>query len=221
MTLLELIAKFRADADDLVAPYLFSDVWVKARLNEAVEEAVIRGRLLHESSNSAICQIDVVADTHTYSLHDSLYEIDYCAFQADGATRREKVRLVSREDLDELRPDWRESTDPVGYAVQTDLDIRLVSTPSVNGTLFMEGYRLPMLVLTEGTDTPEIHAAHHKHLVNWALFEAFSIPDSDSIDPRRAANAEAAFTAYFGERPDSDLRRSTQHDNPHHNRVDW
>jgi hypothetical protein len=33
--------------------------------------------------------------------------------------------------------------------------------------------------------------------------------------------AEAAFTAYFGPRPDSNLRRSTRSDVPQTNKVFW
>ncbi|RPP87255.1 hypothetical protein IPC1125_34030, partial [Pseudomonas aeruginosa] len=59
------------------------------------------------------------------------------------------------------------------------------------------------------------------HLVQWALHRGFSIPDMESFDPNRAALAEAAFTAYFGERPDSDLRRITREDVPHHVEAFW
>jgi hypothetical protein len=64
---------------------------------------------------------------------------------------------------------------------------------------------------------PEIHQAHHEHLLQWALHKAFGIPDSDGFDPGRSALAERAFTAYFGPMPDSDLRRETRSDVPHHN----
>lgn len=37
----------------------------------------------------------------------------------------------------------------------------------------------------------------------------------------RAATAEAAFTRYFGPRPDADLRRSTRHDEVQTNKAFW
>ena len=88
----------------------------------------------------------------------------------------------------------------------------------VGDTLQMEVYRLPMLSLAD-SDTPEIHEAHHEHLVQWALHRAFSIPDTEAFDPARAASAEATFTRYFGLLPDSDLRRRTREDVPHHNEA--
>ena len=44
---------------------------------------------------------------------------------------------------------------------------------------------------------------------------------ADGFDPTRAATAEAAFTSYFGPRPDSDLRRATRSDAPQTNKVFW
>lgn len=57
---------------------------------------------------------------------------------------------------------------------------------------------------------------HHPHLVEWALHKAFSVPDAEFFDPNRAQIAEAKFIDYFGERPDSDLRRITREDVPQH-----
>ena len=47
------------------------------------------------------------------------------------------------------------------------------------------------------------------------LLEAYQAAKQN--DPTyRAAMAEQAFTEYFGQRPDSDLRRITREDVPHH-----
>ena len=91
--------------------------------------------------------------------------------------------------------------------------------PSTAGTLYLEGYRLPLKPLVNDTDKPEINQAHHRNLVHWALHRAFSKPDSETIDPQRAATAEAAFTRYFGIAPDSDMRRQTREDVLHVNKV--
>ncbi|MNY65812.1 hypothetical protein D3C86_2031420 [compost metagenome] len=100
--------------------------------------------------------------------------------------------------------------------MQDDLSLRLAMKPESSGTLLLEGYRLPLELMEDDTDEPELHHAHHRHLVNWALHRAFGVPDADMFDPTRAANAERAFTAYFGPSPDSDLRRITRHDQEHH-----
>jgi hypothetical protein len=43
------------------------------------------------------------------------------------------------------------------------------------------------------------------------------VPDSELQAEDKAAAALARFTAYFGNRPDADLRRMTREDVEHHN----
>lgn len=221
MKLDELIAQFRVDAMDREEPYLWGDDDVKVWLDEAQAEAAIRGRLLHESADPAVCQIQIEAGRAVYPLHPALYEITHIGFLADGASKRHPLDLSSPETLDSLWPDWRDRTGAPEMALQGDSTLRLVPTPCAAGTLKLEGYRLPLKKLANETDRPEINAAHHRHLVHWVLHRAFSIPDAETLDKERAATAEAAFTAYFGERPDSDLRRSTRTDVPQHNVAHW
>lgn len=217
MNLEELIAQFRVDADDAVAPYLWDDDKVSAWFAEAEAEAAIRGRLLHESANPAVCQIAVSAGASTYPLHKTLHEIDHIAFKPEGASSREPVALLSRGELDRMHRDWRDRTGPVQYAIQSDTSIRLAFTPESAGTLFIEGYRVPLARLGD-TEKLEIHPSHHAKLVHWALFRAFSVPDAEVVDKDRAAQSEREFARCFGERPDADMRRSATHDTPHHNR---
>lgn len=219
MRLADLIARFRVDADDSVPQYLWGDEAVAGWFTEAVAEAAIRGRLLHESANADVCQIPVQAGVDTYALHEALHEIDYLAFKPEGAEARHPVRLVSRLELDELRPHWRERKGRVRWAIQSDTRIRLALMPEAAGVLYLEGYRVPLEPLQDDEDEPEIHRSHHARLVHWVLHRAFSVPDSETIDKDRAAQAEQAFTRYFGARPDSDLRRVTRQDVPHENRV--
>lgn len=219
MNLAELISDYRASSNDTTTPYLWSDDQVIPWLNEAVDEACIRGRLIQESDNPTICQIAVVAGTSSYALHPSLYELEYVAFKRTGDLARNKLGVTSIEELDAYLPEWRELTDEPAHVIQKDKSIRIVPTPVEAGTLYLEGYRLPLAHMAINTDTPEIYHAHHKHLVHWALYRGFSVPDADAFDPARAEQALARFTQYFGIRPDSDLRRLTRADQPHHNKA--
>lgn len=219
MNLGQLTAQFRIDADDTVAPYKWSDPLVAALLSEAEEEATIRGRLLLEDTDAAMCQIAVSAGDATYTLHAKVYEIEHLRLVPTGETRSKPIELVTREWLDEQHSDWRERSDTPRYAIQDDTRLRLAFTPDVGGVLHLEAYRLPINPLVATVDAPEINGAHHRHLIHWALHRAFSQPDSELIDPTRAAAAERAFTRYFGPRPDVDLRRSTRHDTPHNNKA--
>ena len=221
MNLEQLTAQFRVDADDLTEPHFWEAEWIATWLTEAQAEAAIRKRLLYEASNPAVCQIAVAANAATHDLHKSLFELVHLRFQATGAATSSVVTIKSREELDRIRPGWRDETGTPRYAVQDDTRITLVPRPELAGTLHVEGYRVPLKALASDTDKPELHEAHHRHLVHWALHRAFSKPDSETIDPQRAAAAEAAFTRYFGPIPDADLRRSTRHDEVQTNKAFW
>lgn len=221
MNLEQLTAQFRMDADDLTEPHFWDAEWIATWLTEAQAEAAIRNRLLYEASNPAVCQIAVAANAATHDMHKSLFELVHLRFQATGATTSSVLTIKSREELDRIRPGWRDETGTPRHAVQDDTRITLVPRPELAGTLHIEGYRVPLKALENDTDKPELHEAHHRHLVHWALHRAFSKPDSETIDPTRAATAEAAFTRYFGPSPDADLRRSTRHDEVQTNKAFW
>jgi len=224
MKLAELIRRVRVDGNDNVAPYFWSDADITAWLNDAVAEAALRGRLIHESEDAAVCEIAVEAERSAYPLHQALFELTYVGFLDDGACQAGTIRLVSTEWLDANQSDWRARRGSPLFAVQSDKGLRLVPKPSGSGKLILEGYRLPLAHMDfqrKDEDEPEIGEAHHSHLVQWPLHRGFSIPDMESFDARRADIAEAAFTAYFGLRPDSDLRRVTREDVPHHVEAFW
>ena len=212
MNLEQLIASFRVDADDLVEPFLFSDDWIAGWLTEAQSEAAIRGRLILEDADPAVCQIAVTAGTASYELHRSVYEIADLRFIPAGVSRSTPLPLVTREWLDDKRPGWRDNCKDLSFAIQSDHRLRIVGAPNTDGVLHLEAYRVPLKALENDVDKPELSEAHHRHLVYWALHRAFSRPDSETIDPQRADRALEAFTRYFGLAPDSDLRRSTRHD---------
>lgn len=221
MTLGDLIAKFRIDADDASLPPKWSDAALSGWFAEAEAEAAIRGRLLHESVSQAVCEIAVTAGVSTYPLHAALHEIDYIAFKPTGESSRAPLRLISREELDRILPAWREDAGVVEFAIQSDTSLRIAPMPETGGTIYLEGYRTPLVQMADAADEPEIHQSHHAKLIHWVLHRAFSVPDSEMIDQNRAAIAEAEFTRYFGMRPDADMRRSSTHDTPPHNQAHW
>lgn len=221
MTLADLIKRFRTDANDKAVPYFWSDDEVTAWLNDAMQEAVIRGRLIYECADASVCRINVTPAKTVYPLHASLYEIVGIRYQADDAARSCPIKLVSVEWLDMNVHGWRSCEHAPQYAVQEDRTLRLVPAPISTGIITLEGYRLPKVELEDPDDTPEINKVHHRHLVQWALHQGFSIPDTEVFDPERAARAEDAFTRYFGQRPDSDLRRTTREDSVQHVEAFW
>jgi len=221
MTLAELIQQYRLAAHDAIEPYFVGDDDLTQLFNEAVDEAAIRGRLIHESASPAVCQIAVKAGQTTYKLHPSLYEIDHLSFRREGQPRRTPLALTSTEELDAGMRDWRDEVDDPAFAIQGDKQLRLAPTPLHDGQVLIEGYRLPMSPMEGNDDEPEINAAHHRHLYHWVMHRVFSIPDAETFDPSRAGQALAAFTGYFGDRPDADLRRITREDQAHTVKGYW
>lgn len=224
MTLQGLIAAFRVQANDKVEPYFWSDEEVTGYLNSAQKEAAIRARLIYEVVDADVCSISVIKDQPIYNLNPLIYELSHVAFKASGDTQIHKVSIISPEDMDKrCGNDWRERTGDPRFAVQADKWLRLAPMPDYDGLLLIEGYRAPKLMDLADADTaaPEISELHHEHLVNWALHKAFSIPDAELFDSEKANKAERDFTAYFGIRPDSDLRRITRADVQHHVESFW
>lgn len=221
MKLDELIAKFRSEADDATAPYLWSDEEVTAWLDEAEQEAAIRAGLLPEKTDPAICQIAVTAGTANYTLHAAVVDIRHARLVAAGVTHRPRLSVVSPEAMDRLNPYWRDLEAGIPtMLVQDEQALTLVPPPADDATLHMEVRRIPVDSI-ETRGEPEIAAAHHRHLVNWVLFKAYSKPDAETIDPQRAAKAEKLFEGHFGLRRDAQLGRDYSADQPHHNIAIW
>lgn len=221
MTLAQLIAQFRVDADDVATPVLFSDAAVTGWLNEAVDEAANRALLIHDVSTTAVCRITVTAGVAVYPVHTSVINITRCAFTPTDDENTEYELYGSTEyEQDKLQPGWRKLEEVPSAFIHKDTSLRLSRLPPA-GVLDMEVNRLPLAAMALTTDTPELAAIHHRHLVLWALHRAFSIPDTETVDPIRAERAEREFTRVFGLRPDADARRRQEYSRPHHNTPSW
>jgi hypothetical protein len=200
----QLRALFRADSDDLAVPYLFEDAAANAWLAEAEEEAAIRADLLPEYDNLAVCQIATTAGVAGYAVHTAITRITRADFYVGDATEPCQLRLVNRLELDRIRPAWRTETGEPRVLLVEHGKVRLVPTPTDVGVLQLEAMRLPLTPMADDADVPEIQAMHHRHLVQWALHRAYSLPDNETRDPVRAGAALALFESYFGRRPDAD-----------------
>jgi hypothetical protein len=90
MNLEDLIASFREDSTDKLEPYLWEDETVTRWLNEAQDEAAVRGRLLLDDSTPAVTTIAVSAGQASYQLHAKVYEIAHLHWQPSAAAHRGK-----------------------------------------------------------------------------------------------------------------------------------
>lgn len=220
MTLAELIASFRVDADDQTAPYLWPDEEVRLWLNEAEDEACQRAKLIFDSSTAAVCQIAVTTAASVYALHAATLDI-YRAALTDAAGDIFVLTPTDRIELDRVRPDWRTVTRRPTAFIQHDTNIELDAVVDATYTLNLEVCRLPLTTMDFSTDVPEINRMHHRHLVQWALHRAYSKPDSETLNLDKSARAEDAFTKVFGNRPGADMRKKQQANRPHRVKAVW
>lgn len=218
MTLAELIASFRVDADDAAAPFLWPDAEVTPWFGEAEDEACIRAKLIRDSTSS-FCTIAIAVGDMTKTLDTSILSIEYASI-TDAAGNVYVLTPTDRLEMDRKRPDWRtEARVPDGF-IHDDKTLTLNAPADAAYTLNLEVHRLP--THADGADeSPEIHAAHHRHLVDWVLFRAYSKPDAETMNKVKAAEAEARFERYFGKRPDASIRRKQLANRPHHNKPCW
>lgn len=205
MNLGQLRAEFRRLMLDAVAPYLWSDAEIDAYINESVREAAIRAKLIQDETTDAVCKLDLVANTSTYTLHPTICGI--YRIKIDGAAN--PLWRKSREEMDVQYPGWETQTgDPQIFTELNDTSrLRIVPTPYQNGVARLVVWRLPLADMVVDADIPEIHEKHHYRLIDWARRCAYLKQDSETFDAAAAQRYEALFEASFGVRPDANVQR--------------
>lgn len=201
-TLSQLIEECREELDDDVAPYLWSDAALTRHLNEAVEEACVRARLLVESSRPEICQIELQAGKADYSLHPTVYVIRRAVLAIEP---EEPLCRTTSSALDGMRRHWRTEQGRPEYLVRDrqPRQVTLSPVPDREGLLLLTVWRMPDAseMLEDGEDEPVIDAVHHRKLVHWACWRALNKRDSEQRSTSDADRHLTLFEAYFGERP--------------------
>ena len=231
MTLEELIAAFREDSDDQARDVtgrsddvLWSDTAVASWLTEAQEEAAIRKRLLPDATT-----VRVVPGQSGYPFtlffeitRAELFRVtDLTTVPVTTERRGCVLEVVSLDRMNEIDPDWRTERDAPRHLIQEDSRILLPALISRDYVLHLEGLRLPLKAFSADGENakPEIAPVHHRFLVHWALYRAYSKQDADTLDASRASRELGLFEQYFGLRPDADLRKDSRADEPHVNRC--
>jgi hypothetical protein len=207
----EQIAAFRDRTGDTEAPYLWSDQEVTLFLNAAQDEAAERAYLIFDATTDEVCEIPIVAGTATYDLHPSILKIQRAKLDLGNRPLVE----TSIEKLDEECQGWETTSgNPCRFFQTSDTTITLQPNPTVNDTLRLRAFRLPLVRMEDDADEPEIAAKHHYRAIDWALRCAYLKQDSETLDKGKAAEHEASFTASFGERPDANVQRKRRDRRP-------
>ena len=197
MNLAQLRELARADLDDRVEPYLWSDEDLDEFANDAHIEAARRARLLRDSTTTAVARITLVPDQSLYSLHASVVRVDRARIEG----RAEPLAFVLLRDADRCLPGWEDYESATPTALIPDFQsgtIALVPAPAEAGTLHLTVIRTPLAEMNDDADEPEIPPHAHRALRHWMVFRAHLNPDSQKLDKKRAAEALALFEAEFG-----------------------
>jgi hypothetical protein len=199
MDLSALLSTTRIKLDDTTAPYLWSDVFLTAALNDAVREACDRAWLIKDSETPEVAQLVIPAGTRTADLHPEIIAVS-------GARRAHDGYPVCPTDPPELAMRfgglWEMDAVPreVEYFYVTGNQLGVYPLPQQTITLNLSVSRLPLPTeeMVDPTDTPVILPRYHRKLIDWALSEAWGVSDSDSSHAKLAAAAAERFDRSFG-----------------------
>lgn len=198
MILTDLISVARYRVDDLVAPYLWSDTEWTEYLNDAQNEACRRARLIVDSTTASICSISLTNLGVTYPLDDRILFIKRVKLSG----RVTPLLPASFKDLDRVVPGWEDETgEPTSYVKDMDDNLfRPYPTPAAAYTVNLTVIRLPLIVMDDSDQSPEIKPRWHLSLVHWMLYRAYSKQDSETRDAKKAAENLAMFENEFGKK---------------------
>lgn len=206
------IARFRAAVADEVHGQFWSDEEIVSYLNEAVQEACERAKLIEDRSIS----LTTVPGRDTYNLPPCVFEIKRLTF------RGRPLDEASVEELDCDAPGWElHSGEPRRFIFEQASGgqppkVRLVPMPMTAEGVGLTVYRGALKELSSSIPAgqPEIPVRFHERLMDWVMHRAYLKQDADAFDPAKAATSLALFVQAFGERPDANVQRKHRDKRP-------
>jgi hypothetical protein len=194
----DIITLFRREVDDTVEPYLWSDEEAMDFLNDAQNEACRRTRALVDSSTAAVCQL-TVPTTGIATLDERVLFVRNVRFSG-----RAPLRRMNMQDMVNALPTWEDaaaSTYPDFFIADWQTGkLRFFPKPSAELTALLTVVRDPLAEMNSGDDEPELPARWHRSLRFWMAHRAYSKPDEETYNPKKAAEYEVAFEREFGPR---------------------
>ena len=185
MTTVELIAELRIKfADTVGTEYLVSDDDILVALSRAQNIFAVETLCIFDLTTADAIATNplITLPTRTVNLKSALFNTTLLTLVTQHELDYGYFSLNNREASNRFS-DWRNATGTPKFLV-TDLGpltARLVPYPSVNGTINLERYKLP-LELTLLID-PEIPEQFHRDLITGALTYLYTIVDADVYAP--------------------------------------
>lgn len=184
---------FRADTDDNVAPFLWSDDLIAAYADDAQKMFCRLTNGIADSTSEA-CSIDIVAGEPSADLDKRILRIRRIQRDSDGA----KLDVFNIEDLDARGVRLTSVQGPVRAAVlgMDEHSLRWLDVPLADDTASLLVYRLPLRAITTSRSQLEIDDQHHRALLLWMKHLAYARQDADTFNQRLAERYEGEFHTY-------------------------
>ena len=223
MKVADFITEFRGIVQDNEVPPLWTSENIVRYLNEAVQEACERAKLIEDRSTPTVCSIPLQAGVSTYNLHPSVLEIKRLTLNG------QKLDETSEEEMDDDSPGWELLSGKPSHFIFEQASgaqpprVRFVRSPVSAGQVALTVFRGALKPLSADLDSgrPEIHERFHERLMDWVLHRAYLKQDADTFDPNKAAQSLALFVQAFGERPDANVQRKQRDRRPPVVQINW
>ncbi|MDR2330324.1 MAG: hypothetical protein LBE58_12035 [Comamonas sp.] len=219
----DFISTFRAAVLDQADPPFWTSEEIVGFLNEAVQEACERAKLIEDRATAPVCTLAVVPGQDTYPLHHCVLEIKRAAFNGRA------ICETSVEAEDALNCNWEQrSGHPRDFIFEQasgtrPSQLRILPRPTVPGTIHLTVYRGALNPLRPGAcgETPELPSRYHTRLMHWLMYRAHLKQDADTFDAVKAAEHLTLFELAFGKRPDANVQRKLRDRRPPVVRFRW
>lgn len=181
----ELLGIFREEVSDKAEPYLWSNDLVYAYIDDA-QRQFCRDAFGVEDARSFT--ITLAPDTEWYAIDKKITEI-----RGIYDSRGQCIPVLTRVEASSLHVRFDGSKGTVKAFVKDLQKGFLRSYPMSNaaGTLTLETRRLSETV--EEGDEFEIDEQHILNLLLWVKYRAYSVQDTETYDPVKAAEYKALF----------------------------
>lgn len=204
MTILELIAHFRAQVSDEAAPFLWPDAEVLLYVIDAQDELALRTGGIADATTNDLTLLTLTAAQPFSALSPHVLRIR----SGRLLTAKRDVKFISEADVEQIVfNDYGFSqglsfddadTGEVRFGVLgvEEDQVRWVRVPAAADTCRLHVFRLPYPRIVNTASPLEVDVRHHIHLVKWMKHLAYSKQDAETRDDKQAADNFAAFAAY-------------------------
>lgn len=183
----QLVAYFRSQLVDTVAPYLWSDTELYQYATQGEKYIAQRTLCLQD-----MLQLDVSAGEPNVLLPPSVVRIRSAVWVEGGHEHRLDIESLDACMASGANIYTRQGRPVIFLTGAITNGIRLYPIPSSDGQLFLSVYRTPAEALS-ATAAFSIPFDYRFALFEWMRSSALARPDTDSHDPAGAAQAQRNF----------------------------